>query len=91
MNMATKREKTIEAITELLYSGCYEATQIIGNGNEEPYEGCERNILIAMCDEETKVEKLASDDPLCRENCNTYRVQFAGFFGIGQIIIWEVE
>lgn len=89
--MATKRDKTIQAITELLDSGCYEATQIIGNGNEEPYERCEQNILMAMWDEETKVEKLASDDPLCRENCNTYRVQFEGFFGVSQIIIWEVE
>lgn len=89
--MATKRDETIQAITDLLDSGCYEATQIIGSGNEEPYEGCEHNILMAMWDDETKVEKLASDDPLCRENCNTYRVQFEGFFGVGQIIIWEVE
>jgi hypothetical protein len=28
---------------------------------------------------------------LDRKNCITYRVQFVGVFGVGKIIIWEVE
>lgn len=66
-------------IADLVISGNCAITMIIGNGTEEPYQGCEHNILMAMDDEYTTIEKLSDG----------YLVAYETYMGVCKIIIKE--
>ena len=85
--MSTKRDKIKEEIADLVFSGDCTITQIIGDSAEEAYEGCERNIFMAMEDEYTSIDKTpATDSQPC-----TYKISYETYMGVCQIIIKELE
>lgn len=91
--MGNKKEKLRTEIEELLESYNFEATQIIGDGEEEPYEGCTRNLNMILDSEDfdVVVEKLDEEHPLCRKGHKTYRMAFDGWMGKSQIVIWDLD
>ena len=93
MTMAKKNLKIRKEISELILSNNFEATQIIGNGTEEAYEGCSRNLFMILESEDfdVAIEQLKEDNPLCRKGHKTYRMAFDGWMGNSQIIIWDLD
>ena len=91
--MNKKDSKLRKEIAELLSSYNFEATQIIGDGEEEAYEGCSRNLFMILESEDfdVVVEQLKEDNPLCRKGHKTYRMAFDGWMGNSQIIIWDLD
>ena len=77
--MAENRETIKNKIANLVISGDCTITMIIGNGAEEPYQGCKHNILMAMDDEFTTIEKLSEG----------YLVAYETYMRVCKIIIKE--
>ena len=77
-----------KALIELINAQEYEISQIHNDGHEEPYEGCEHSLLMAIEDDSTKVEVLKSSNPLCKSNVRTYMVTYKTLWGIFKILIW---
>lgn len=86
--MAKKNDYKKEVL-DLVSSGCYNIVQQINDGPEKPYEGCEHNLFMILCDSEPTVTLLDSSDPQARPNCKTYKVEFDTFMGHCAAIIWE--
>lgn len=91
--MSKEQEKLRDKITVLLNTSNYDATQIIGNEKEEPYEGCVRNLYMILysSDYDVVIESLDEEHPLCRKGHKTYRMAFDGWVGKSQIIIWDLD
>lgn len=91
--MSKKKAILRNEIEELLDSYNFEAIQIIGDGEEEPYEGCTRNLSVILNSEDfdVVVEKLDEEHPLCRKGHKTYRIAFDGWMGKSQIVIWDLD
>lgn len=91
--MSKKNKKTRKEIAELLNSYNFEAVQVIGDRDEEPYEGCTRNLFMILESEDLDVvvEELTKDHPSYREGHKTYRLAFDGWIGKSQIIVWNLD
>lgn len=85
------RNSLTKQVMDLLNSGDYDIVQTIDGEAEEPYEGCEHNLMMVLNSGEAKVTKLKPTDPHARENCTTYAVEYSTFFaGIITLYIWEL-
>ena len=78
-----------EQVIELIQSGDYEIAQIIGDGDQEEYQGCMGSLFMALEDDSTNVKLLDSKDPLCHKGSKTFMISYDSFFGDVRILIWE--
>lgn len=74
----------------LVSSGRYEIVQQINDEAEEPYEGCEHNLMMILDGQGTTVKLLDTADPQARKDCKTYKVTFKTYMGRCAVVIWEV-
>ena len=85
-----RKQKVENIVLDLVYNGNYDIVQQINYGEEEPYEGCTRNLCMVIESGEATVQKLDESDSRSRKGCNTYTIKYSTYLGDVLLIIWEV-